>query len=371
MYMKDGLSELIMHSYIEQGYDVSGNYLFFYDETNNNIKFQFKNGKIPNIDDFVKKYRIAGIVLKENIENYNFDVFQKELNVKPELKINLVNSQKTDTFLNCLRGKVLEKVFDFFIEQGILVHVFSFDNLYDVIIDIVDSLFSEDITETYFFLAPVMKNSLYNFVIADIDKFMNILKKYKYPNIINSNIWDFCNDMYFWIENYATTDDFGLECCRQQFKAFRKKDNLLFLNDNKENVIIDGYASINFNTCAIFANSFHLFDDISEVQEELKKFSVNNYDFGSSVDNFTLQLSDVVVGLMDRFFNYIDSKDYVALERELLSLEGRQKSNLLKFLELYYKSLNENELFFGFYEPHDIVAERNDKILKLINKFIL
>ena len=67
----------------------------------------------------------------------------------------------------------------------------------------------------------------------------------------------------------------------------------------------------------------------------------------------------------------IEGFDFWNLERELLSLEGRQKSNLLKFLELYYKSLNENELFFGFYEPHDIVAERNDKILKLISKFVL
>ena len=45
--------DLIRKYYKKQGYNIDEKYNFFYDETNNNIKYQFKNDKIPNLDDFI------------------------------------------------------------------------------------------------------------------------------------------------------------------------------------------------------------------------------------------------------------------------------------------------------------------------------
>lgn len=362
--------DLIRKYYKKQGYNIDEKYNFFYDETNNNIKYQFKNDKIPNLDDFIKKYRLGGIVLKKESINYDFDNLEKSLNLKNELKINSINTQKTDTFLNCLRGKRLELILDFICSNDILIHIYSFDNLYDVVIEIIDSLIMEEFLDIYDYLAPIMKNDLYKFVKNDLKRFMNYLKRYNYPNIESENIYDFCNDMYIWIDE-SVQKDFGLECCRQLFRTYRKKEKLLFLNGNKEKVIIDGYTEINFDMCLKFSKSFHFFDEITEVKKNLKKFPVDNYDFGDSASNFTLQLSDVIVGLLDRFFEYIDNTNCKDLEKELKNLKGIQKDNLIKFLNLYNKSVNENELFFGFYEPIDIVNYRNSIIYSLITAFNL
>ncbi len=57
------LSELFEEYYTEQGYDTNVVNNFYYDETNNFIKFQFKDNKILNIDNFLQKYTLGGVSL--------------------------------------------------------------------------------------------------------------------------------------------------------------------------------------------------------------------------------------------------------------------------------------------------------------------
>lgn len=55
--------ELLKEYYAEQGYDTNIVNNFYYDETNNFIKFQFKDNKTLNTDNFLQKYRLGGITL--------------------------------------------------------------------------------------------------------------------------------------------------------------------------------------------------------------------------------------------------------------------------------------------------------------------
>ena len=75
------LRALLEEYYAEQGYDTNVVNNFYYDETNNFIKFQFKDNKNLNIDNFLQKYRLGGITLAKNKDDMvDWDELLKKLN---------------------------------------------------------------------------------------------------------------------------------------------------------------------------------------------------------------------------------------------------------------------------------------------------
>lgn len=364
-------NDMLVNFYKEQGCNTDIIYNFYYDETNNYIKFQFKKDKELNINNFLKKYCLGGITLpKQKDCNMLWNELQSALKIKGELKFKQINSGKTDTFTNCMRGRILNKILLFLNEKDIYLHCFTHDNLYDVIIDIVDSLLLEKYEDTYDFFQREMKCQLYLFVLKDIGYFVDILKESNYPNIIGKNIKNFCSSMFKWINMVDTDGLFGLECCRQLFREYSKKDHLIFWENNKDGIIIDGYQHLNFDMCIKFRKSFHCFDEISEVQSKFKKLNITNYTFIDSEKCFPIQIADTMVGLLNKFFEFVDTNSYEDIITIFYKMSDIQKQNFLLFLKLYKKSLDVSEFFMCFYEPESVVNERNVKIFNIVSSLI-
>ncbi len=365
------LSALLEKYYTEQGYDTNVTNNFYYDETNNFIKFQFKNNKNLNIDNFLQKYRLGGITLEKNKDDMvPWNGLLKSLNIQGELKFKQINTGKTDTFINCLRGKNLNKILEFMHDNDIYLHCSTFDNLYDVIIEIIDSLLLDKYKEIYYFFAPIMKDELYIYIKNGINRFIHILEESNYPNVTGNYIEFFCKKMCNWINETDTNKLFGLEICRQLFKEYSKKEQLIFLKNNSEKVIIDGYSGLNLDMCVKFYKSFHCFDEIAEIQDELKNTDITNYKFEDSKENIKLQLSDAMIGFMNKFFDFLDQNSYHDIICLLNDITDLQKKNLILFLKLYKKSVDKNEMFMSFYEPISIVERRNKIISQLIDNYV-
>jgi len=154
--------------------------------------------------------------------------------------------------------------------------------------------------------------------------------------------------MIGWIEEFNDSMIFGLENCKQLFKEYLKSGELLFLKDNKEKIIIDGYSGLNFDMCIKFDKSFHYFDEIPEIEHKLNKYEVRNYKFIDSKMNIQIQLSDVIIGLLNRFFEFLDQYSFPKIVKELKSISDFQKDNLVLFLKIYKMSVNKNECSFAF-----------------------
>lgn len=363
--------ELLKEYYAEQGYDTNIVNNFYYDETNNFIKFQFKDNKTLNTDNFLQKYRLGGITLdKKADEIVPWNKLFEKLNIKGELKFKQINAGKTDTFINCLYGKNLNRILEFMYDNDVYLHCFTFDNLYDVIIEIIDSLLLDKYKEIYYNLAPIMKDELYIFVQSDMKRFMNILEKSNYPNVTGNYIESFCKKMSDWINEIDTDCYFGLENCRQLFKEYSKKEQLIFLENNSEKIIIEGYSGLNLDMCIKFDKSFHYFDEISEIQNELKNNNITNYSFEDSKKNIRLQLSDAMIGFMNKFFDFLDHNSYQKIISLLENMTDFQKNSFVLFLKLYKKSVDKNEMFMCFYEPQSTVIYRNKIIIQLVNHYI-
>lgn len=104
--------------------------------------------------------------------------------------------------------------------------------------------------------------------------------------------------MVEWTEIFDTSMIFGLDNCRQLFKAYLKNGELLFLKDNKEKVIFDGYSGMNVQ----------------------------------------IQLSGVIIGLLNGFFDFLAQNTYEEIINKLKDISDFQKDNLILFLK-YIRSL--------------------------------
>lgn len=123
--------------------------------------------------------------------------------------------------------------------------------------------------------------------------------------------------------------------------------------------------------CVKFYKSFHCFDEITEIQDKLKNSDITNYNFEDSKKNIRLQLSDVMIGFINKFFDFLDQNSYQNIISLMENMSDFQHENLILFLKLYKKSVDKNELFMCFYEPGSIVKQRNQIITQLISNYIL
>ena len=154
-----------------------------------------------------------------------------------------------------------------------------------------------------------------------------------------------------WIKEIDTDCYFGLENCRQLFKEYSKKEQLIFLENNSEKIIIEGYSGLNLDMCIKFDKSFHCFDEISEIQNKLETDNVTNYIFKDSKKSYQLQISDTMIGFMNKFFEFLDHNTYQKIVNLINDMTNFQSENLSLFLKLYKKTVDKNEMFMCFYEP--------------------
>jgi len=102
----------------------------------------------------------------------------------------------------------------------------------------------------------------------------------------------------------------------------------------------------------MFINSEHIFDKEDSIEpliEELNitydNFKIENYSFIDSRDNLLIQLSDIIVGLIGKFYNYINDNTLEKLRVNIKSLNGTQKDNLKLFNKLLYDSEIKNKAY--------------------------
>lgn len=323
-------------------------YTFYYDETNNSRKFRIteKDFNSSKDEDFV----IGGLVYEGENRQFSLDKlfqsFKLQSNVK-EIKRQHIAPGKT--FLECVKSPKLQLLLKWIIENEVYVHFMAMNNLYFGIVDIIDSL----VDDTKFSMLPpdyinLMKNTLYKYINADIDYIHSVFLKYNYPNIQSDNVQPFCEDFIAWIENINVEneqEDFGLESVRQILKASRRKENLCFLSDNKDLILMDRYESLYVEPIYMFPHSQHIFDEEVEIVNKIKDIPICidnqilcNYAFVKSKSSRWIQLSDVIIGLLGKMFLYANSKSNSEIINETMKLSDMQKENISLLKALIEKS---------------------------------
>ncbi|MFT9222757.1 DUF3800 domain-containing protein, partial [Gluconobacter oxydans] len=132
----------------------------------------------------------------------------------------------------------------------------------------------------------------------------------------------------------------------------RNLERLPYLEDEKPNVLIDGFGSFFLDRLCLFNKAHHILDDEKQIETYLcglaltdQGAALRHFRFANSKNEPGIQLSDPVAGLLGKIFSYVNqtSTDQIALDIEHLS--DRQRSTLGLLARLLDRSTDASPAF--------------------------
>lgn len=328
---------------------INTNCHFYYDESNNIRKLWLKENDFnaPVDRDFV----LGGVMHLTNHCSADVIELKKQLRLQSsakELKFKHVSTSKQ--FLDCLSESKVHIFLQWLFNSDLYIHYANINNLYYAIVDVVDSIDEPSFIPFNFQL----KNELYKLAVKNYDDFCKLLIKYNYPNISNDYIFDFYQELINYIENDNVSSSFELELLRQGLKNAKMQNELVFLQDNPEKTAIENYFNFYLRPIGVFSTAKHVFDNEYCIEEQFDKYQLYdkddklyNFTFVDSKDNLLVQVSDCVVGLLGKYYTYVNHIDMLEVGQIVNKLTPVQKSTLNLFAKIMKKSEDKSKLLIS------------------------
>ncbi|KDN57758.1 DUF3800 domain-containing protein [Exiguobacterium sp. AB2] len=330
---------------------------FYYDESNNIRRFRIREGRLnaPIESNFV----LGGVVHEENSINFDYCKLKNNLMLQENVvDIKLKNISKGN-FIQCLESKRLTTFFEWLLESDLYIHYFALNPFYFSIVDIVDSAVanSEIAMKLDRGFVDVMKSNLYTATKNDPEKFINLISTFGYPNLMKDRIVPFIEELIELIRVYEKKSNLevGLVSLRHILKESISKGEMVFLEGNKDHILIEDFMHFYLQPIYMFINSKHDFDEESTVFSLVEKLQpsyggelITNFSQSDSKDNKMIQISDIITGLMAKFLDYITGSNISEIQTAFQNLSEKQQDNFDKLRQLINKSNNYNKAFLNY-----------------------
>ena len=337
---------------------------FYYDETNNPRNFYLKDESF-NIKNSDLNFVLAGVVATYEETNFNYEEFKKEIRLqKNVVEVKFKHIAKGD-FLNCLNSKKVLTFFEFLYKSNLFIHYSNINIFYWGAVDIIDSLVYDNFDYS---LLPYLKNELYKIILKDKISFAQLLYMYKYPNIKNNEVNNFIDKILTFILLHKSKEN-NQKLCFELEKLFYNalcKKELIFIQNEKQHMIIDSFFPFYIRSLEIFRNDKHIFDQepfIEEAFERNKLYiiqqKINNYEFINSKQSELIQISDLLAGILGKYFSFLNGLADDKVYETINSLTPIQKKNLILIKQLIEKSEQKNPYFLHSIIPLDFFVKNN------------
>ena len=349
-------------------------YTIYCDESSNAIKFRFKDetGKL-NVDwrnDFV----LAGVAYEDDTQPFDIDELfasfklQKTVTDAKLGNIAKYNGVDVNRFIDILKSKKVNLFLSALWTSNIYIHWSTQSLLYFALVDIVDSVMNIPL------MSNRIKNALYKYVRFDLDYFLEFLARYSYPNIKKEKVENFCEEFIYWIESIEPVsheDEFCLEFLRQGAKSSKKSGDLLFLTENRDNLLIENFVPIYASRLGEFPSSTIHFDKCGIAEENIDRLAnafcdikKPTYDFLDSTENRWIQICDFVSGMIAALLAFVNENDIDEINAALEIFDETQKNNLKLLTQLIRKSSTKNKYF----DHMSCNYEQGERVRYLISK---
>ncbi len=334
---------------------------FYYDETNNIKKFYVRENDFNYT--FSANFVLGGLVHVGSPPNVQSLIASLKLqNTTTEIKFKHIAN---GTFLECLKSNRLTLFLDFVLRSDLYIHYSSLNILYWAIVDIVDSAIvgSEVAKNKGLPFVNHLKNDLYKLARLEIASVIDLFYRYQYPNIKKDKIIPFIEDLVSLFDSYIYSIEFhlGLESLRQLLEGAKKREELAFIMDDEDNILLKDLSQFYLRPIYMFKNSFHIFDNedsISEILSDFRvlegDFEIKNYSFVDSKSNILVQLSDVFVGLIGKLTRYFNTSTREQIQMDMDALSEIQRTNINLLIDNIDKSHQRN---IGFLHSTDSIEE--------------
>lgn len=354
--------------------DFDSSFTFYYDETNNIKKFYVRESDFNC--SFTANFILGGLVHEGAAPNIQplFDGLNLQKSVK-EVKLKHVAKGE---FLDCLKSEKLKFYLKYLLDSDLYVHYSSLNILYWSLVDIVDSAIanSEIAQQLGIGFANMLKNDLYKLSRLEIDSVIELFRRFEYPNIKEGSVIQFIEALTLLFQDYINTAEYhlGLESLRQILKEANKNESLPFVMDEEDGILLKDLSHFYLRPIYLFTNSTHVFDDEDSISETINNYKIidgenelKNYTFIDSQTNLLIQASDIVVGLIGKLTNYLNTSSRNKIINDLRNLTDIQNTSIDLLIDLVDKSHNKN---IGFLHSIDSYEEMSkmDTIRQMRNK---
>jgi ribosomal small subunit protein bTHX len=339
---------------------------FYYDETNNFKKFHIKNRDDFNANienNFVLGglcHAISSTVIDESLifSNIPLQKTAKEVKLK-----HIANGDFPDMLKSTKLTIFLENI----IAMPLYLHYQSLNPLYYSLVDIIDS----NIDDKYIPHNRTLKATMYDVLKSNLNKTKEIIKGYGYPNISENDTKNFIHDLIDLTTKELKKSSFIGERIRLKLlldflRDTEDVDELVFLSEEDEYIMIKQLNELYAQNVALFINSEHIFDNETDIQDNFAKVrmtcqnkDINNFSFTDSQSSILVQASDVIIGVIGKLFSFIRSVDIMSLDEVISDMSDIQKNNLDLLLTLYNKSLEINPSFINSIESDSELVKLN------------
>ena len=341
----------------------------YYDETDNIQKFRIKDNGFNVAAD--SHFVLGGVSTKESIsfeELKNAWGFKNDNNIL-EIKSTNKSVFKGD-FADILKSGKLLNFLKLLQDRNCHVHFYNLNILYFSLVDIIDSINDQKLIQ----YTDDLKTMLYIIVKNDLEKSTSILYKYSYPNIKDGDCRHFITDIISLIENQYKSCSKHKPCAQLLKHHLQKgltQQKLVFIQDNEDNEPIERIADFYLQKIYMLPLATHIFDNEVGVKEffnnnpvEINGKLIENYSFVDSKDVVMVQVSDLVVAILKRYFKFVDRETSLVLSD--IGQFSDTQNNSFKFLNKILKeSLDYNPVFFH----HSTNLLEYQNFVALVNRY--
>ncbi|WP_024921356.1 MULTISPECIES: DUF3800 domain-containing protein [unclassified Afipia] len=326
-------------------------YTIYYDETNNIRRFHVRPDGLNVAEP--KCFVIAGIAHHGPVRDLKIGELRTVLRIQKTAKeIKLEHVAKGD-FLNLLNSRKLETFLQWLLDEELFVHYSALDPLYWSIVDIIDSILTEYGASALYPANWQLKNTLYSILRYDRPDTVNLFQRYTYPDVGRERRRAFVAELRARLDaHFHLLEHFDAMMLKGVLQIAEKLDALPYLEDETPNVLIDGFGIFFVGRICLFKNSFHILDVEKVVEEYIGQQTfvdgdrtLDTYRFATSHDEPGVQVSDVVAGLLGKFFSMLQDCNLEELAEMRHALNPNQQRSLALFTQLLDRSLAENPAF--------------------------
>lgn len=364
-------------------------YTFYYDESNN-VRKLYLSKQIDgyNVDHDEDKntgvnFILGGVAHKGDSSTADFDALKKAIMLQPTAKEIKLKQIATGDFIYMLNSKKLTGFLEWLNESDLFIQYFNLNMEYWSYLDIIEDcvLFCMEKKLLRFYddfhfrqYQDLHKDELYKVILNDKPSFIKELKSFDYP-YLGGKEEEFLKIMFNMTAEYAekifnfplSTQDEKLQinslcdlfemCIENGMKEFDFTLDDRFGEDAKDNdnYILDAFSFFYRHRATEFSQSKHIFDIEEIVKEEFDKQKEHDEElakvdisFVVSDDNYFIQVSDVIAGLFQRYFHYINTNKLIDVKAVRESLNPLQVKNMELFKSLISKSDDENDSFLFY-----------------------
>ncbi|MBR1177086.1 DUF3800 domain-containing protein [Bradyrhizobium sp. KB893862 SZCCT0404] len=326
-------------------------YTIYYDETNNIRRLHVRADGLNVAEP--KCFVIAGIAHHGPVRDLKIAELRQALRIQKTAKEIKLEHVAKGNCLSLLNAPKLETFLQWLLDQDLFVHYSALDPLYWSIVDIIDSILTEYGASALYPANWQLKNALYAILRHDRQDTVNLFRRYTYPDVGRERRRAFVAELRDRLNaRFHLLKNFDAMMLKGVLQIAEKIDVLPYLEGETPNVLIDGFGIFFVGRICLFKNSFHILDVERVVEEYIGQQTfidgertLDTYRFATSHDEPGVQISDVIAGLLGKFFSMLRDCDPEQLADMRRALNPQQARSVALLRHLLDRSLAENPAF--------------------------